>query len=497
VLNEHKGGMSPSIWRGVDMQEASALLKAAQTGIASKSLRDAVTRLLLSSVEAPAGDANNLFLQQRIHALTVMGNGEAALRMLDAVPASMQDDALKRLRFEALLLTSDREAACALAQHEIETSSEMDWQKNAIFCRAADGRHDEARLGIDLLEEQGQKPEKWFYELVAALRDADGKVKTVPDNLAMVDYAMLLVAGAGKIPADALDAAAIGKAPAGLLGYVAAISALPAVVRAQVLERAVLFGAADAKELQAVYAEIHTNAKPIKGDAVPEGVEGRAMLVTQMMAEPAQDKKLALVARIFDAYDAAGLYSVAQQIVAIPLATITPSGKESQAVAADVYAALRAAGNEAAARRWSGTSAGLLWLGKALSDLGGDGSGVLPDVTLGKAATASEVKRVWRLYTLMPVFGYNLLGTKAGSEMAFTANYQLVLPSPMLLAQLTNLAQTQQAAALLLVSAQLLGSQDISRLHDTAVAEMVRALKVAGLGKEARALAVESVLTQH
>jgi hypothetical protein len=101
-------------------------------------------------------------IEMRVKLLASMGDLAALNRLLDAVPDRAKSETLARIETNSRFLANDNARACALAAARIGKSDAPFWQKAFIFCQALAGERDKAALGISLLREAGNKDEIFF-----------------------------------------------------------------------------------------------------------------------------------------------------------------------------------------------------------------------------------------------------------------------------------------------------------------------------------------------
>ena len=131
-------------------------------------------RLLMTGAPIEGLAEPGSVLGARARRLLAMGDLEGASALLDRVPATGEDSQIARLVVQAALLRGDQETACSRAADIAPASDAAFWAKVTIYCRLVDGDQDGARLGLDLLRDQGQTDDEAFFALAEMHRRRPG-----------------------------------------------------------------------------------------------------------------------------------------------------------------------------------------------------------------------------------------------------------------------------------------------------------------------------------
>jgi hypothetical protein len=247
-LSAPGAGFEPAIWQGSDGDVLRALLEPLPVVTDNPRLRELTRRLLVTATPVQAGEPGRL-LEARAERLLAMGALDEAQELLEQLPATGSDSALARLAVDAALLSGEHEAACRQAAAIAPSASAEYWGKVTAYCRLAEGDRSGAELALNLLREAGQTDDQTFYELAGAIAD-DGPVEAsgLRDPSAL-EVAMLRIAGQ-PVPAVALESAS----PAALAAAVHDPE-LGDENRLELAERAFLLGVLPAAEVADLYAQ--------------------------------------------------------------------------------------------------------------------------------------------------------------------------------------------------------------------------------------------------
>ena len=191
----------PALDTHVAIQEVIALPEA----LPSNTLRGLASRYLVQEwnlLPAKAGTeaVPGKLLAARMGALIAWGKTQEATDLAARVPANLLTDEIQWAATLNAFAQGKTESACAGANAGVAAQSNARWQLAVIDCHALAGRHAEAQLGLDMLEEQGQQPDALFRETIAALiQKKPLKRASIPAHPSLWDQ-ILLVQAAAKAP---------------------------------------------------------------------------------------------------------------------------------------------------------------------------------------------------------------------------------------------------------------------------------------------------------
>lgn len=138
LLDSTNGGLAEGIWENTSRSRAEELLNRVPLASASPSVHALARRLVLTTAEAPAGDAGHAFLSVRLRTLLDAGLvADAGALAAKATPS--RDAELSRIIADALLLSGRSNDACGQATSLRLDSAEAFWIRLRAFCYAAAG----------------------------------------------------------------------------------------------------------------------------------------------------------------------------------------------------------------------------------------------------------------------------------------------------------------------------------------------------------------------
>lgn len=503
VLGPEDGGLGPDAWAGSDPAAIAALLRGLPGDLASPTLRGLAVRLLLSSARppaaAPGGPAPTVadavaaargsdFLRLRAERLYDLAALAGLNRLLALVPQRVDDPWLAEARVDGLLLAGRDAAACAevsagLARHP----QSLYWPKAQVYCQFVAGQTDQALLGVDLLREQAPDGDPAFFRLADSLAAGTaGEVEAAA--LTPLTLAMLRRSGGGVAPQVVDEVEPL------LLHGITTLTGGDHAAHAGAVERLVEIGALPRERLAGAYEAFEFTELEL-ADALAEaervgGVRGRALLYRAANRESLAGARAEMLRAAFLSAETDGrLHAVAQAAApllqeiapAAELAWFAPlaaralyrSGQFERAAA--WLAVLRADGQRHPESRAAYDSL------RPLLRLAG---GAEP---LDPAALTGE--RGLRLFVLSRALGQDeaLPPAEAAAEAA---------PLPRLphLLALGDAGAAGRRGETVLLALAALGPAAPADSHPLALGYAVSALTAAGLGGDARALALEAAL---
>ena len=250
LMEEADGGFPYDMWRGSDRALIERLLPRLPAGATSRTVNELARRLLLTTAAPPAGPAKANLLAIRIERIAAMGDSVAMNNLMRSAPADIYDTDLVKTRLDSLLLIADYVGACSLARDLVRRDDTPYWEKVLIFCQALNERHAAAALGLDLLRERGVAPDPGFDLLLRALAgDDSAELESLPSPTAL--HLSMLRAARLSVPEDAVDGAAPEIARA-----IALTAGVQIDYRLRAAERAEALGSLSTETLAELYASV-------------------------------------------------------------------------------------------------------------------------------------------------------------------------------------------------------------------------------------------------
>lgn len=236
IYDASNGGVAFDVWKGSSHAHVRSLLENQPQSIPSPTVRQLLTKLLLSSTRPPQSEniRQNIF-RQRVETLMRLDELPQAQRLLERVPQDLRGEDIARMEYTAHLLQGDADWVCsniatALTRHG---GDDVYWQKLSIFCNAR--KKDEAKvmLALDLLSEQQMSINPGFVALVEVMT---GRSKSPSQRfsapLSVEDAAMIALSGQDAFPEGYLQAA-----PLPIARLVQQNKAFPEAARQQASQR--------------------------------------------------------------------------------------------------------------------------------------------------------------------------------------------------------------------------------------------------------------------
>jgi hypothetical protein len=502
TLDPDDGGLGIDMWQGTDRATAEALLPRLPAPGASPALRGLVRRLLLSAAEAPEGRGDGDLLALRAERLRVLGNVADMKSFVAVLPQRPEDPAIARFRLETAWLSNDFDAACAeVAALLPQFADAIDLQEGQVFCQASSGQVKESQLGAGLLREQGVKDATFF-----ALLDAiDGyKGVRLPADAPPSALALAMAEKAGVAPLAAWTAT---DDPA-ILARLATDGALPIEARLDAGERAFAMGSLDADGLAAIYRAVPADPATLddllglEDAALPPS--SRALFYQAIRRAQQTAEKARLLHRALELARAEGGYPAAVATEMDALLELAPSADLAW-FAADAGRAVYLAGRYERAGAWEtvarlrapddrDAAAAVRTLALLAQVAGGDEPLAWAPDAVDQWQAAQEAAgdtdaadRAARLFAVLAA-----LGEPVGDRWSQLAGEPLA--DPALRGQLAAAAAAGRRAETVALAAILLGPNGPAAANPVLVNEALTALGQVGLGDEARALALETVI---
>lgn len=503
------------LWRGLDLATVEKLIASLEIPPRSPALHDLWKRLIVSDVQAPqGGQGDDHFEALRLEALYRSGLlGEIREHFSKrGGGAGGESPLVAMLQARSEIGLGRRDAGCDIARRlgNIKGDIPKSLRGEAIlvsgYCAAASGDAAAAGLLAELAREEGLQPSPGLAALDALALGTKTDI-TLPQGrrLSLIDHRILELGGATP-PAQELVKIA---APA-LLVAVANDPAADADRRLVAAEAAARINALDPDVLASTYRAANgkiaapdaTLAEPAAAADTPRR---RALLYASAEGERTPFKKVRLIRSYLDSAHRAGLY-VPALVIAAKLSDSVGLVPEIGWFAETAIESYLASGNYERARAWTKFAQSL--------DTGRDGRfdhwHALIDIAdphypepRGQGLTALERMALMgrfqsdslhRLATVLDALEYNVPIPlwEAASRTPQPAGGHL--PETGVLSALQDAAKKREFGRTVLLAMQTLGPGGAESAHMIALGDAMRALKRAGLEKDARRLGLEALL---
>ncbi|MDO8607757.1 MAG: antifreeze protein [Phaeospirillum sp.] len=497
VLDDKQGGLGAGLWHGSPATLVRLLLPQLPAAPASRTLRSLERRLLLTAAAAPEGGKGLLppLLELRAERLFALGEIEGLAGLLKAAPGALTSPGLSRLKIDTFLLAGDAKAACAEAA--ASGSGEPGMQ---VFCMLTAGKTLEANMAIDLMRERKDADHAFIAAAEAMAGTPPAKVTRLPHPTPL--HLATFKAAKMALPPDAATSAS----PA-LLRAMIDSPGLAVETRLLAAERAETLGALDTDSLRKLYGAVtftpaEQQAALTQSDKTPRG---RVLLLRGAGGEPTPSIRAELISRILAASAERGAFSATARLYA-PVMAELKAAPELAPFSPMLARALHAAGRPETANAWMALAKSNPATARAADDLwpltrlsrGGAGESASPE-TYAAWLSARELpadqaeRRAVMALELLQAVGEKVpnaqwLATPPSSTAAAPG------PKPALKAMLRNAAEGSRTGETLLLALVALGETGLDKADPDTLNRIVTYLRLIGLEREARELAVEAAL---
>lgn len=515
-----------TLWAESDGATVRDLLGVADPG-ASPALQDLARRLLVVDAPPPRGLSEDEFLAARLTTLARMGDLEAVLTLVNRAGTRLDAPGAERIKLDAFLLAEDFLGACAYATRELRSQADPYWLEAVTFCRALDGDRAGANLSLELLQERAVEAPV-FYKLIAALLASNeaGHIRNIsapqqksepPVIASMPAPSALLISMAAilraELPEDVID----GAGPL-VLTRLAGLPALDLSRRLSAAWQAARAGGFPSDRLVQVFGAVdfrddeRANATLIA--EIAERDRADALLYQAALSTyHGADRAIALVAGAKQARSSGtlGLYAAANREALVTL----PPGPGTMALAPELVRLLLLAGEQDVALAWYRhvRDAGLAGDREARAALvamwplvvigvGGEEVPVSGDILdlwwqgRTQATEAESALEARLLYGFFDALGHGIPDAfwPEMSSGAETPGAPTATPSLPVWRGLLKAAAEGHAGDVGLHALAALSGYGPGGVAPEVIISVVRALKAAGLEKDARAIALEAMV---
>ena len=489
ALTTDGSGLPADAWRGLDVKAVEQNFAGLALPPKSPALQALWLRLLTSSADAPAGGRTpNHFDAVRLEALYRSGLLSGMSARLEG--ATSADPLIQSALLRRDLALGNRDAVCVNSKNLLAKRAELPKQLAGElhlmsgYCAAVAGNAGGAGIAVDLAREEAIDAPVAIAALDALAGNGKGPL-TPPKQVRVLDYRLLELLGPVE-PAQVLD-----RAEPPLLAALALQNTAEPTMRVAAAEAAAVLGAITAEQLAAAY------------EGASEGADDpalrRAELVRTISRETAVPRKLQMTKGLLDDARRTGMLLPIARVLA-PLLVQLPVSSDLQGYTDTLIEIAIAAGDTPRAREIASTTGARHWL--ALIDI----AEPLPtqasrernlevlDDFVRRGRFPADV--LHRLATVLDATDVNVplpLWEAAGRTPQPTAGY---LPETGVLAQLQDAAKKKETSRTILLALRAVGPSSAESVHLIALGDTIRALRRAGLDRDARAFGVEALLAQ-
>ena len=506
------GSLGYDFWRGSSRGRIETLLGQVPGDLASPALRDLLRRLLASDVSPPqtqvasqdSGSGAGDFLATRAQALFGLGEIASMNALLEGPFGAAGDEYLDRLRLEGLLLAGNNKAACDGFRQGVAAYSDPFWDKGVVFCQLTSGESVQAQLGLDLMRETGETDDE-FLALAQQFQGGEAAPFT-GSRLTPLTFAMLMALD------QSVPDSTLANAPPPYWNALVPAKGAGLDARAALAEKTVGRGMLDGRTLAGIYGEYSFSGADLRNAlsvlASAEAVPDRAQLYLAAQNEREMDFRADILQGGLKLAQGSGAYlafvrAVEEMVRGIPVRF------ELMWSGASLGRALFALGRYEQGGAWLGmarqdpslsavaarTENGL-W---PLARLAGYERLSGPDAQFGLSNWFEERRledenAIKNLLFLLACF--EALGEPVPWDFDQLPETAFEKPSidPDVLSELSEASFAGLKGETALLAAIAVGSAPTGKIDTVSFSTILGALQRAGLGPDARALAVEAAL---
>lgn len=210
------------MFQGMSHAEAARLLSFLPVSTDSSVLHNLRRSILLTGAVPRGENSGADLLAIRLDRLAAQGDVMAMLSLAEAASDTTSSETVATFWANAFLAAGNNAGSCKLANEFVGTTDDQFWFKLLSFCQILAGEPETAKLGAELLLEQGIEDEAYYALLDRLTGNELSQVTSLPEaiplHLAMIQAADL------SIPEDAFDSDdnvlhfALARAPNSALG---------------------------------------------------------------------------------------------------------------------------------------------------------------------------------------------------------------------------------------------------------------------------------------
>ena len=284
LLSENEGGFPPNFWEGTEWAFVNALMPRMPASSSSAAVRALSERLLVSQAAVPENKpVDTSFISLRVNRLLAMGNVDQALSLLNLVSEERMNEDLSRIKIEATFFNNDNAGACDAVQKAQGKYAGFYWSQAQAFCLALSGDHSRAALIADLIRERDDAIEPAFFTAIDALAGArEQGVAALKSPMAL--HLAMLRAAKLQVPAEILEIGTVA-----VLRAVALSPNAELEVRLVAAEMAHRAGALSNEQILRLYTGIPFSRKelntPLSVAAESWGARSRALILRSAAAQ--------------------------------------------------------------------------------------------------------------------------------------------------------------------------------------------------------------------
>lgn len=493
VISSGGGALPDGAWQGLDASSAEQLLGPVLLPPTSPALNDLWRRIMSGTVPDPRLEA------VRLAALLKAGDFEQAPRTQGATPSNPAKNLAKDVteaKFD--LATGETDQGCRRIKGAVATPAKLPKRLRgeaivlAGYCAIIAGNPKAGSLAAELARDSGYS-QPFVLGLLEAIASGGNVRAPLPQRVSLIDG---LLVRQLKSPDPAMIDDMLQRADAAFLQLLAKDSDASPGLRLKTAERAAAINVITPAVLAEAYRAAGDGADAATGAAID-----RARHFQNAERNQAQFAKTRAIRALLDSARRDGLYEVAASAVAPIVREMRPA-QEISWFAETAIETLAAGADYQSARQWvqaSGLRAPngalehwLMLLDIADPEVGRQNRGRSINVleNLARQGRLSQIM-LHRLATVLDALDYNipvpLWNMASRTEQPQTGH----LPETGMLSAMKKASEARQIAATTLYALRTIAPEGTAKTHLLGLGETIRALKRAGLEKDARRLGFE------
>lgn len=326
VLDDDKGGLGASLWRGSSRATVASLLAQLPLQYRSPTLRDLAIRLLLTRADAPRGlVVGESLISKRLDRLYRMGEVGHTAALIKVTPSTLTGARLSTIEANVAFLKGDAKGACRAVRAHLAARVTIEARRALIVCQALEKDGDRAALGLNLLREEGAIPDESWEQLVEAVAyerriRLRSLAKAGPTHLALAGAAKL------KLPRDVIKTEDVA-----VLKTLVLSGETPIAERLTAGETLARAGVLAPRALAGIYAALKMTKGELRG-AVARAkrrydARARARLYQAARAERNEAKRAAILTAAWRLARKGWDYPLAARVLAPIVADMVPDAK--------------------------------------------------------------------------------------------------------------------------------------------------------------------------
>ena len=491
-LSQQNGGMPIDAWSGTSLATAKGLVSALQPTPRSRALRDLQFKVMVSALRPPPPDGSpppSLFALE-VEKLAAMGEAESLNEMVRGA-GGYSDPVVAAATVNALMLSGDKETACAIARsHPLQQPFAL---RVEIACKLVAGDNAGALAAAVPLRTADPAFAK-LVEIAAGGLPPNATPPTQLDGPAMVMLDLAYV----QPPASILRTT-----QPSMIRSLVSHRTLPMPARLEIAERGEALAIIDASRLGDLYIEAARGRVNLPGP-----MARRARLVASARAAQSPQQLMSSIAAVYGDEKGGTLFPTVARASALALINL-PAKPEYANVAQEAMRGFLLLGDKAQARAWTKlalTAAhnnaramqALDRLMPLVAIAGIDDPRRLPPEEVNRwyevIRQEDAAKAALRGNLMVELFRATGIDVPPGTTAlpeAPPAKARLVSPPASTMLALQAAASGRRRAETALLASLATGETPLTELHPAAVGTIVRALRQAGEDHAARLFAVE------